>query len=186
MNAASSNSSSPGLPMKFVATPRPEKNAWKSIVGPLIVALRPPAHSTCATLRPLRSADCAIDSAWRTFASNAAVRFANGWPFRWNVLFVEPWTRRPRARREAVPAGAGVRRRLREQAVAASRTYPSSGTPTSSAIRPCRRVALDDVLPHAVGGEEHRLVGRRLVLVRPPRSSRRRSWRHRSRVPRAP
>ena len=78
--------------MKFVATPRPEKNDWKSIVGPAIVALRPPAHSTCATLRPLRSADWAIDSAWRTFGSNAAVRFANGWPLRWKVLLVEPWT----------------------------------------------------------------------------------------------
>ena len=49
--------------MKFVATPRPEKNERKSIVGPLIVALRPPAHSTWATLRPPRSADWAIDSA---------------------------------------------------------------------------------------------------------------------------
>ena len=80
------------MPMKFVATPRPEKNDWKSIVGPLIVALRPPAHSTWATLRPPRSADWAIDSAWSTFGSNAAVRLANGWPLMWNVLFVEPWT----------------------------------------------------------------------------------------------
>ena len=80
------------VPMKFVATPRPEKNGWKSIVGPWIVALRPPAHSTCATLRPARSADWAIDSACSTFGSNAAVRLANGWPLTWNVLFVEPWT----------------------------------------------------------------------------------------------
>ena len=55
------------------------------------MALRPPAHSTWATLRPPRSADCAIDSAWSTFASKADVRFANGWPLMWNVLFVEPW-----------------------------------------------------------------------------------------------
>ena len=78
--------------MKFVATPRPEKNDRKSIVGPWVVALRPPAHSTWATLSPPRSADCATDSAWSTFASNAAVRFANGWPLIWKVLFVEPWT----------------------------------------------------------------------------------------------
>ncbi len=57
MNGASSKRTSPALPMKFVATPRPEKNDWKSIVGPWIVALRPPAHSTWATLRPARSAD---------------------------------------------------------------------------------------------------------------------------------
>ena len=63
-----------GVPMKFVATPRPEKNDWKSIVGPWMVALRPPAHSTWATLRPPRSADWAIDSAWSTFGSKAAVR----------------------------------------------------------------------------------------------------------------
>ncbi len=58
----------------------------------MIVALRPPAHSTWATFSPLRSADCAIDSAWRTLASNAVVRLAKGWPFLWNVLFVEPCT----------------------------------------------------------------------------------------------
>ena len=92
MFAALSNSGSPALPMKFVATPRPEKKDWKSMVGPSIVALRPPAHSTCATLRPLRSADWAMDSAWSTPGSNAAVRFANGWPLRWKVLLVEPWT----------------------------------------------------------------------------------------------
>ena len=92
MNGTSSNSSSPAAPMKLVATPRPEKNDRKSIVGPWMVALRPPAHSTWATLRPPRSADWAIDSAWRTFGSNAEVRLANGWPLMWNVLFVEPWT----------------------------------------------------------------------------------------------
>ena len=46
MNGASSKRTSPARPMKFVATPRPEKKDWKSIVGPWIVALRPPAHST--------------------------------------------------------------------------------------------------------------------------------------------
>src|SRR6186997_2303033 len=117
MFVALSNSGSPALPMKFVATPRPEKNDWKSIVGPSIVALRPPAHSTCATFSPLRSADWAIDSTWRTPGSNAAVRFANGWPFRWNVLFVEPWTpgQAPVARLyqpAPVFGGASVRRPL--------------------------------------------------------------------------
>ena len=92
MFAAWSNRTSPGWPMKFVATPRPEKNDWKSIVGPWIVAFRPPAHSTCATFRPPRSADCAIDSACSTLASNADVRVLNAAPFLWNVLFVEPWT----------------------------------------------------------------------------------------------
>src|SRR6188768_2892280 len=78
--------------MKFVATPRPEWKLWKSIVGPLMVALRPPAHSTCATLRPPRSADWAIDSACRTPGSKAAVRLLKVSPFLWKVLFVEPWT----------------------------------------------------------------------------------------------
>ena len=53
-------------------------------------ALRPPAHSTWATLRPPRTADWAIVSAWSTPGSNAAVRFAKGWPLTWKVLLVEP------------------------------------------------------------------------------------------------
>ena len=61
-----------------------------------MVPLRPPAHSTCATLRPPRSADWAIVSAWRTPASNAAVRVppkvADDGPDLWNVLLVDPWT----------------------------------------------------------------------------------------------
>ena len=105
--------------MKFVATPRPEKNDWKSIVGPWIVALRPPAHSTCATLRPPRSADWAIDSAWSTPGSNAAVRFANGWPLRWNVLLVEPWTPGHAPVARLYQPAPGVRRRLGEKAVPA-------------------------------------------------------------------
>ena len=83
------------LPMKLVATPRPEKNDWKSIVGPLIAPLRPPAHSTWATLSPPRSADWAIVSAWSTPGSKAAVRSVANTrlgPDLWNVLFVEPWT----------------------------------------------------------------------------------------------
>ena len=42
----------------------------------------------------------AIDSAWSTPASKAAVRLANGWPLMWNVLFVDPCTpgQRPVAR----------------------------------------------------------------------------------------
>src|SRR5262245_21163703 len=86
--------------MKFVVTPRPDRKVRKSIVGPAIVALRPPAHSTWATFRPARSADWAIDSAWSTFGSNATVRLlkptgtvaVGGWSLMWNVLFVEPWT----------------------------------------------------------------------------------------------
>src|SRR6478609_3574892 len=78
--------------MKLVATPRPEKKLWKSIVGPWMDALRPPAHSTWATFLPPRSADWAIDSACNTPGSNAAVRLANGWPLMWNVLFVDPVT----------------------------------------------------------------------------------------------
>src|SRR6188474_156716 len=92
MNGASSNSGSPAWPMKFVATPRPEKNDWKSIVGPLIVAFRPPAHSTWATLRPPRSADWAIDSACSTPRLNALVDVAKVVLLMWNVLLVDPWT----------------------------------------------------------------------------------------------
>ena len=93
MNGASSKSGCPAVPMKLVATPRPEKVPWKSIVGPLIDALRPPAHSTWATLRPPRSAAWAIDSACSTFGSKAAVRaVAKASPFLWKVLLVEPET----------------------------------------------------------------------------------------------
>jgi hypothetical protein len=58
----------------LVTTPRPEKKVWKSIVGPLIVAFRPPAHSTWATFSPPRSADWAMVSACSVPGSNAAVR----------------------------------------------------------------------------------------------------------------
>src|SRR4029079_18761247 len=92
MSGASSNTASPAEPMKFVATPRPEKNDWKSIVGPWIVALAPPAHSIGATLSPPRSADWARFSAFRTPGANDDVLFANVLPLMWNVLFVEPWT----------------------------------------------------------------------------------------------
>jgi hypothetical protein len=34
MKAGSSKIGSPAWPTKFVATPRPEKKDWKSIVGP--------------------------------------------------------------------------------------------------------------------------------------------------------
>ena len=78
--------------MKLVATPRPEKNDWKSIVGPWIVAFAPPAHSTWATLRPPRSALWAMDSAFRMPGANAEVLLANVLPLMWNVLLVEPWT----------------------------------------------------------------------------------------------
>ena len=158
MKVASSNSGSPAVPMKLVATPRPEKNDWKSIVGPWMVALRPPAHSTWATLRPPRSADWAIVSTWRTPGSKAAVRaFVNGWPTVKNVLLVEPWTpgQAPVARR--VPAGARVRRRLGQQAAV------RRGGALLEELAHRRHDALpgvlgDQVLAHAVGREEDRVV----------------------------
>ncbi len=117
MKAASSNSGWPGAPMKLVATPRPEKNDWKSMVGPWMDALRPPAHSTWATLRPPRSALWAIDSAWRTPLSNEPVLLPNACPLMWKVLLVEPVTpgQAPVARLyqpAPVFGGASVRRPL--------------------------------------------------------------------------
>ena len=64
----------------------------KSTVGPLVTALRPPAHSIWSTRRPARSADWAMVSADSTPGSNAAVRDPNAWLLRWKVLLVEPWT----------------------------------------------------------------------------------------------
>jgi hypothetical protein len=78
--------------MKLVATPRPEKNDWKSIVGPAMVAFRAARPLTCATFLPARSADWAMVSTWSVPGSKAAVRLANGCPDLWNVLLVEPWT----------------------------------------------------------------------------------------------
>ena len=94
-------------PMKFVATPRPEKNDWKSIVGPLMVALRPPAHSTWATLRPPRSADWAIVSTWRTSGSNAAVRLRERLAGRCGTCC---WSSRGRPARRRSPACTSRRR----------------------------------------------------------------------------
>ena len=147
--------------MKLVATPRPEWKLWKSIVGPLIVALRPPAHSTWATLRPARSADWAIVSTWRTFGSKAAVRLPNGCPEMWNVLFVERVDARPRAGGQRVPAGARVRGRLRAQAVAGGEgaVAEESAHRREQAVT---HVLLDRVLAEPVRCEEHGLVaGRR-------------------------
>src|SRR5512139_538583 len=62
------------------------------MVGPSMVALRPPAHSTWATFLPPRSAACAMVSACRTPESKAEVRLVNAWPLMWNVLLVDPWT----------------------------------------------------------------------------------------------
>ena len=93
MNGTSSNRTSPTAPVKLVVTPRPEKKDRKSMVGPAMEPLRPPAHSTWATLSPPRSADWAMVSAWSTPASKAVVRFGpKTAPFLWNVLLVEPWT----------------------------------------------------------------------------------------------
>ena len=120
MKGASSKIGSPVRPMKLVATPRPERKLWKSMVGPWIEALRPPAHSIWATLRPPRSAACAIDSACSTPGSNAAVRLVpNGSPFLWNVLFVDPCTPGHAPVARVYQPGPGVGRRLGEHAVAA-------------------------------------------------------------------
>ena len=75
-----------------MATPLPERKFRKSIVGPWMDPLRPPAHSIWATFLPPRSADWASVSAWSTPASNAAVRLPKGWPFTWKVLLVDPAT----------------------------------------------------------------------------------------------
>ena len=159
MNGASSNSASPVSPMKLVATPRPERNPRKSIVGPWMVAFRPPAHSTCATLRPPRSADWAIDSAWRTPGSKAAVRAVpNASPFLWNVLLVDAWTpgHAPVAsvyHPAPVFGGACVSRPLPDALVPALEELGHRGHHTRGGV------PLDDVLAHAVRGEEHGLAG---------------------------
>ena len=79
--------------MKLVATPRPEKNDWKSIVGPWIVALRAAGpldlgHLEAAALGRLGDRLGLEDVRRRTPPCGCA----NGWPLMWNVLFVEPCT----------------------------------------------------------------------------------------------
>ncbi len=124
-----------------------EKNDWKSIVGPWIVAFRPPAHSTCATLRPPRSADLSdrlgLEHAGVEGTRRVAERLA---------VHMERVVRRtvypgPRARRERVPPRTRVRRRLRLQPVVRGRhteleeRAPSSASPLArrtSATRSCR------------------------------------------------
>ena len=103
----------------------------KSTVGPLIAPLRPPAHSIWATFLPPRSADWAIVSACSTPASNA--RGAVGERLAVDVERVvgRAVHARPGAGGQAVPAGAGVRRRLGEQAAAGGRRAPLA------AARPC-------------------------------------------------
>ena len=164
MNGASSNRGSPALPMKLVATPRPEKNDWKSIVGPWIDAFRPPAHSTWATLSPPRSADWAIVSTCRTFGSNAAVRVFCGAPLMWNVLFVEPW----------IPGHAPVARVYQPAPVLGgawvSRPSPAADVPALEELghrrhQALRRVLGDEILAESVGGEEDRLGRSRPVAV---------------------
>ena len=79
--------------MKLVMTPRPEKKLWKSIVGPWMAALRPPAHSTWATLRPAALGGLGDRLGLEDPGSKAAVRAVpNASPFLWNVLLVDPWT----------------------------------------------------------------------------------------------
>ena len=57
-----------------------------------MVPTRPPAHSICATFLPPRSAAWASVSACSTPAPANDVELANGSPFLWNVLFVDPCT----------------------------------------------------------------------------------------------
>ena len=75
-----------------MTTPRPERKLRKSTVGPSVAPLRPPAHSIWATFLPPRSAAWASVSACSTPAPANDVEFANGSPFLWKVLLVEPWT----------------------------------------------------------------------------------------------
>src|SRR5215475_747761 len=75
----------------MVSTPRVEKKLTKSTVGPAMPAFAPPAHSTCATFFPARSADAASVSAWRMpVVANDVELLNDASPVRWNVLFVEP------------------------------------------------------------------------------------------------
>src|SRR5262245_5910813 len=73
------------------STPRVEKKFTKSTVGPLIPALRPPTHSTCATFLPERSAAAASESACKIPGVAKLVELLKlPSPMRWNVLLVEP------------------------------------------------------------------------------------------------
>ena len=139
-----------------------------------MVALRPPAHSTWATLRPPRSALWAIVSAWRTLASNAAVRLANGCAVDVERVVGGAVHARPRAGRQAVPAGAGVGRRLGQQAVAGGlgAALEERGHRRQAALR---GVLGDDVLAQPVGREEDRAVDTGSRLVRGGRDGQRRS-----------
>ena len=144
--------------MKFVATPRPEKNDRKSIVGPWIVALRPPAHSTWATLSPPRSADCAIDSALSTFGVEGGRAVRERLTVDVERVVRRAVDARPRAGREAVPAravfgGACVRRPF---PVAEGPLLEELGHRGQEALG---RVLRHEVLPQAVRCEEDGGVG---------------------------
>ena len=188
MNGTSSKRTSPAPPMKFVATPRPDTNVRKSIVGPWIE--RVPAAGPL-DLRDLEAAAlgrlgdrlglehagvecCRADR-------EAGVVPTAGWPLMWNVLFVEPWT----------PGQAPVAR-LYQPAPVFGGAWVSSPLPLADVpflrnadivgSRPWRRVPLHDVLAQAVGGEEDRLSSapspsRRRPSRRPCRLARRRAAR---------
>ena len=143
----------------------------KSIVGPSIAPLRPPAHSIWATFLPPRSADWASVSACSTPASNAAVRLPNGWPLTWNVLLVEPATpgHAPVAsvnQPAPVFGGAWVSRPLPDALRAVAQQVAEAGHGALVGV------LRDRVLAQAVGGEEQQLV----VAAR-------RRHRHRPRAP---
>ena len=91
--------------------------------------------------------------------ANADVLFANVLPLMWNVLFVEPWTPGHAPVASDVPAGAGVGRRLGEEAVAA-RLRAVLEERRHRRHEALGRVLRDDVLAHAVGDEEHRRAAR--------------------------
>ena len=79
--------------MKLVATPRPEKNDWKSIVGPLMVALRAAGPLDLGDLEAAALGGLGDRLDLQDVpGSNAEVRLAKGCPDLWNVLLVEPWT----------------------------------------------------------------------------------------------
>src|SRR4029079_11047061 len=74
----------------------PDRNVRKSTVGPLMVPLRPPAHSIWATFLPPRSAAWASVSAagfWTPAGgANADTLVAKSRPLTWKVLLVDPCT----------------------------------------------------------------------------------------------
>ncbi len=136
----------------------------KSRVGPSVAPTRPPAHSICATRSPPRSAAWASVSACRTPLSNADRAVGERLPVDVERVVRRAGHARPGAGAQRVPAGAGVRRRLREQtaigggsAAAQQLTEPGNDVALLG-------IGLDAILHEAIGGEEQQL-GPILVTV---------------------